>query len=124
MPPGISGSGGFMVQPTSLDYAARLMENIGAEFERLAASLSGAFEAARSGAGEPDLERCLSLAALDFGEFTRGVATAAREEARRLRAASLDYTATDQDAAAGFDLVVVPGAAAPVETPSSTGGPQ
>jgi hypothetical protein len=52
MPP---SSGGFTVQPTSLDYVARLLEDIAAEFERLSGSFASAFETARGGAGEPDL---------------------------------------------------------------------
>jgi len=121
--PGAS-SGGFTVKPTSLDDAARLLEEVAGELTRLAASFSGAFHAARGGAGEPDLERCLSLAALDFEEFTNVLASAAADEASKLRVASMDYVATDQDAAAGFDLASIPATAAPVEAPTPIGGPR
>jgi hypothetical protein len=124
MSPGPSSSGSFVVQPTTLNYAARLLEEIAGELNRLAGAFGDAFHAARAAAGEPDLERCLGLAALDFDEFTRALAAASSEEAYRLRMASIDYVTTDQDAAAGFDLTSIPGTAAAAEGPASMGGPR
>lgn len=121
---GAPSSGGFFVQPTSLDDAARLLEEVAGELTRLAAGFSDAFHTARAGAGEPDLERCLSLAALDFEEFTNVLASVAADEATKLRVASTEYVATDQDAAAGFDLAPVPADPTPAEAPVPIGGPR
>jgi hypothetical protein len=124
MPSASSSNSGFIVQPTSLDYAARLLEQIAGELGRLAGSFDDAFNAARAAAGEPDLERCLSLAALDFEEFTRAIATVSRENADKLQVASLSYANTDEYVAAGFDLAIVPDTTAAEQTSLTEGGPR
>lgn len=126
-----SSNGGFLVHPISLEEAARLLEAIAGDMDRLGSALGDAFRAARAGAGEPDLERCLGLAALDFDEFARTAATATAGNADRLRRASVDYVTTDQGAAAAvggvLDLGLDPAPTAVTradQAPLRTGGPQ
>jgi hypothetical protein len=125
---GAPSSGGFFVQPTSLEEAARLLEAIAGDVERLGAGLSEAFRAASVGAGEPDLEHSLGVAALDFEEFARASTQVAAAEAHNVRRAAMAYVAADEDAAAavvGLDLESTTASSGP--EPSSVraiGGPR